>query len=380
MRYILIFSNHFPNETFGGMEAHCNALAEWATSEKELNPLLISMHSMSIKNKNIVQPFSSEESLIGFLTSLGVNNTSIFFFNDGYWIEWIHALRQSFPQSVFFFRSGGNDLLYAPTSHMSLPIEARREYWVDVFNNDVNHVIVNSEFSLNNFINCGVQESKLVKLRGGVDYKRCIQFNSTREERRRQFYKDYNLDDNITLLCICARFVPFKGISMAIEAIARLSTKDKIHLILVGDGPEREAILELCKQSDVSYTYLGAQSQNKALSYMSIADVLLNTSILYQKQSGTDSYIHTETMGRSMMEAITLGIPIVATDVGGTRELFIENEGMDIGILCSCDVNSISLAINKITNISMKAKVGNKYDWEIIFNKYKELCEKDFCL
>ena len=85
-------------------------------------------------------------------------------------------------------------------------------------------------------------------------------------------------------------------------------------------------------------------------------------------------------MGRSMIEAITLGIPIVATDVGGTRELFIENKGKEIGVLCTDNIKSIASAIEVASKMPVKNNVGSKYDWVHIFRRYMELYGQDLCL
>ena len=379
MKYFLLFSNHFPYETFGGMEAHCNALAEWIKEETSFELILISMSAKKMKTITGEHDFVSKDSLISTICSLELDNTSIFFFNDGYWIEWIENIRKNFPRNIFFFRSGGNDLMYAPTHEMNLPLSDRRKTWVDTFNNNINHVIINSSFSQRNFELCGVNKSILVKLRGGVDYKFCKELMANRKERRDSFVKTHNIPKETKILCICSRFVPFKGIDKALSAISILNNL-KIHLILVGDGPEKEKILQFCDNHLIPYTYVGAQHPKKALEYECLSDVLLNTSILFCKKSGNNTYIHTETMGRSMIEAITLGIPIVATDVGGTRELFVENKGKEIGVLCTDNIKSIASAIEVASKMPVKNNVGSKYDWGYIFRRYMELYEQDLCL
>lgn len=379
MKYFLLFSNYFPCETFGGMETHCTALAEWIKKETMFDLVLVSMSAKKMRTIKGEHDFVSKDSLISTLCFLELDNSSIFFFNDGYWIEWIENIRKSFPRNIFFFRSGGNDLMYAPTHEMNIPIFERRKIWVDTFNNNINHVIVNSSFSQRNFELLGVNKSILVKLRGGVDYKFCEELMANRKEIRDSFIKMHNIPKGTTILCICSRFVPFKGIDKALSAISILNDL-QLHLILVGDGQEKENILQFCDNHLISYTYVGAQLPKKALEYECLSDVLLNTSILYCKKSGSNNYIHTETMGRSMIEAITLGIPIVATDVGGTRELFIENKGKEIGVLCSDDVNSIASAIEAARKIPVKNNVGSKYDWGYIFRRYMELYEQDLCM
>ena len=80
-------------------------------------------------------------------------------------------------------------------------------------------------------------------------------------------------------------------------------------------------------------------------------------------------------MGRSMMEAINVGTHIIATDVGGTRELFTENEG--IGYLVKPATYSLTDAFNSIRHLtSISLKLGKDYSWQHVFSEYKKLIDK----
>ena len=59
-----------------------------------------------------------------------------------------------------------------------------------------------------------------------------------------------------------------------------------------------------------------------------------------------------------MIEAICLGVPIVATDVGGTRELFDENP--HIGRLAANDPRKIADAIDEIIDADVLDKHKDK--------------------
>ena len=72
MKYFLLFSNRFPFETFGGMEAHCDALANWVVRKTEFKLVLISMFSKSIKKDSTESNFTSREDLISVLCSLDI--------------------------------------------------------------------------------------------------------------------------------------------------------------------------------------------------------------------------------------------------------------------------------------------------------------------
>ena len=127
-------------------------------------------------------------------------------------------------------------------------------------------------------------------------------------------------------------------------------------------------ISSLSAFNNVGFDILG--SSNSMVNYS--ADVLLNLSIECLTQSGGGFYIHTETMGRSMIEAISLGTKIYATNVGGIAELFDENES--IGALLASDGTTIKRGFDNIDNILREKATNLKdYSWEKVFQMYNNL-------
>ena len=74
-------------------------------------------------------------------------------------------------------------------------------------------------------------------------------------------------------------------------------------------------------------------------------------------------------MGRTMIEAISVGTKILATNVGGTSELFSEN-GF-IGIMAKPQIENLIDMFNETYNILNKEiNVKKDYGWDTVFAEY----------
>ncbi len=119
-----------------------------------------------------------------------------------------------------------------------------------------------------------------------------------------------------------SNFRPVKNTGQVVEVFHRLRNgTSNVKLLLIGDGPDRvpteRKARELGVYSDVRF--LGKQDPVEEI--LSIADVFL-------MPSGS------ETFGLAALEAMACEVPVVATNVGGLRELVVDGE---TGFLCPQD-------------------------------------------
>lgn len=100
-----------------------------------------------------------------------------------------------------------------------------------------------------------------------------------------------------------------KAQDLLIQAVAVLA-KDhpKLQLLLAGDGPRKEALRHLASQ-------LGIENRVQFLGYVE------DMPTLYAKVDVVVQSSLTEGLPNVILEAAYLGVPIIATDVGGTREV-----------------------------------------------------------
>jgi glycosyltransferase involved in cell wall biosynthesis len=110
--------------------------------------------------------------------------------------------------------------------------------------------------------------------------------------------------DSPIVLCI-ARLSPEKGVDVLLKAMASLP---EARLLIAGDGPERAA-LEASAPANV--TFLGFRQDVPAL--LTEATVVAVPS----RQEG---------LGLAALEAMAAGVPVVASDVGGLREVVLADK------------------------------------------------------
>ena len=114
----------------------------------------------------------------------------------------------------------------------------------------------------------------------------------------------------IPVLVSCSFIVPIKRLYLIAEALKNISFSLKwIH---IGDGPERSKIENICKTlpKNIEVEFKGHLTNYEVLSF-------------YKKNYVTAFINVSESEGLpvSIMEAISFGIPIIATDVGGVSEI-----------------------------------------------------------
>lgn len=167
-------------------------------------------------------------------------------------------------------------------------------------------------------------------------------------------------------LIFAGRLSKEKGIHTVLEITKNLP-KD-VHLIIIGSGPEESAVIEAAKNND-NVHFLGYQSKEKTISLIRGSTILIQPSLA-------------EGISATLLEAMACKIPVIATAVGGNKQLFIHNK---TGILISPeDSNQLLREItNLLNNKEERNKIANsaydevqKYSWSNVGQMYLDLYEK----
>ncbi|MEM4188257.1 MAG: glycosyltransferase family 4 protein, partial [Candidatus Hadarchaeum sp.] len=108
------------------------------------------------------------------------------------------------------------------------------------------------------------------------------------------------------------RLVPWKRIDQLLEALSHLP---EIGLVVIGDGPERSQLEALARKLGVSERvhFAGSLSKFETLRLMAACDLFVLNSTY-------------EGLPHVVLEAMALGLPVVATAVGGTPEVVKDGE------------------------------------------------------
>ena len=133
-----------------------------------------------------------------------------------------------------------------------------------------------------------------------------------------------------------SRLVQVKNIALQLQAIAKLSEsiKNKIILLVIGDGSDRIGLQNLVKnlQIEKQVKFLGSGHGLDLPSYYKTVDCFLLTS-------------HSEGYGMVIAEAVLSDLPVIMTDVGVAGELVEDN------------VNGFVVPVNNVEILKQKMEL-----------------------
>ncbi len=110
------------------------------------------------------------------------------------------------------------------------------------------------------------------------------------------------------------RLVPVKGFDLLVRAMPEiLRAEPATRLVLVGDGPERRTLETLAARLGIEERVIFAGTSNEVSIYLAAADVLVAPS-------------RNEGQGRVLVEAMSLGLAVVGTRVGGIPSVLRDGE------------------------------------------------------
>jgi N-acetyl-alpha-D-glucosaminyl L-malate synthase BshA len=118
-----------------------------------------------------------------------------------------------------------------------------------------------------------------------------------------------------------SNFRAVKRVPWLVRAFAAATKRHAANLVLVGDGPDQTACRELARELGIAERVMFLGERDALPELLAPADVFVLAS-------------SSESFGLSALEAMSCGIPVVATDVGGVRE--VVDHGVT-GLLCGVD-------------------------------------------
>jgi glycosyltransferase involved in cell wall biosynthesis len=126
--------------------------------------------------------------------------------------------------------------------------------------------------------------------------------------------RELGLNDGDFVVITIARLAPWKGVDVLIQALAMARERlPRVRLLIVGEGETRGRLEELARPLGTSVTFTGQVTHKRALALLQAADALALVS----------SY---EGLSHVLLEAMQARVPIVASAVGGNRELIRDGE------------------------------------------------------
>ena len=160
---------------------------------------------------------------------------------------------------------------------------------------------------------------------------------------------------------------PIKRLDLILDSL--LLCNSNIKWVHIGDGPQLKMLKDKLKliSENIKIEFYGQKQNHEVIDFLSsnYIDAFVNVSI-------------SEGLPVSIMEAISFGIPVIATDVGGVKEIVNEVTG----ILMEKDINKAKLSntldgINTTFDLLPNDRTEIRNFWSENFNAKKNYY--DFC-
>ena len=178
----------------------------------------------------------------------------------------------------------------------------------------------------------------------------------------------HNESNKFTIVS-CSNLIKVKRVSLIILSLAKLSGIE-IRWLHFGDGPLAKELKELAetkmgKNPLVTFEFKGHFTNTELIDYYNTNsfDLFINVS-------------ESEGLPVSIMEAMSFGIPVIATNVGGVSEI-VEHEKNGILLDKNCTPNEIAAAITTFLNLSVEERTKySEYAYNTWYEKFN--AEKNY--
>lgn len=168
-------------------------------------------------------------------------------------------------------------------------------------------------------------------------------------ERRAEIRRGLGIPEDAVAVTQVCRFIPFKGLDDAVEAVAlaqkRVATS--LHLLLVGSGPLRDELEARAAQLGVPVTFTGWRAGDALLEAYAATDIFMLLS-------------RREPWGIVVNEAASFGLPLILTEgVGAGPDLLVPGENGELVV--SGDIENAASAIARLaSDASLRERYGRR--------------------
>ena len=228
------------------------------------------------------------------------------------------------------FVTVNNPVLYDGVSFLQKQIYPKVYRWLSKF---ASAFLVKSDTVSDEVAQIINRKKPVLSIKNGIDFSvfdKCGSYEDLRSEYKVK--KDDILISNVAALDLR------KGQRHIVDAVAELRNEYPIHVFLAGDGDDKEALIKYVTDNNAEnfVHFIGRRSD--------VNSVLANSDMFILSS-------YHEGLPNALMEALAMGLPCIATDVGGVRQL-IRNDVEGIVIMPKSS-EEIKLAIEKIFKVKV---------------------------
>jgi len=180
--------------------------------------------------------------------------------------------------------------------------------------------------------------------------------------------------ENGLTIAFVGRLVHGKGVQDLLLALVLLRSRlpavqfKSLKLAVVGDGPHKSYLMNLCDELRIkeSVVFFGEMGREGVKTVLQQADIFVNPS-------------YSEGLPRSVLEAAAVGLPVVATNVGGTVDILGGGAGILVppGSVEQLSSELLTLISNKEIrrrlSLTAARNLRSRFDWNLITKQYLAL-------
>ncbi len=145
-----------------------------------------------------------------------------------------------------------------------------------------------------------------------------------KEKAREKFRHRFHIDAQCLALGIVGRLVDIKNVKLFLRGIKMLRKEGfRVKGIVVGDGPEKRHLKDYCLSLGLSFAEFSVGTQDESVIFTSWQKDLTK---VYSGLDGLALTSENEGAPYSLMEAQLIGLPIIASKVGGVEDIVLDKE------------------------------------------------------
>jgi len=266
---------------------------------------LNNLNKLTISNffhlfKKIIKAFQLKDFIIKKLNNEGINESIVFY---SYWLKTgAQAIAlMNYKDSIKIARAHGSDLYEEKTESGYLPL-------LKFLSLNLDAIFFISKHGRQYF----EEKTKITNSRFFISYLGS-------QKPGIEIIKKEKSDKYV--IVSCSNMVPLKRIDLIIKALAVVEPEKEILWLHFGDGILKSTLETLSENKlgmlkKISHKFMGHYPNEELMKFYSMnkVNLFINTS-------------STEGVPVSIMEAQSFGIPVIATDTGGVKELVAEGTG-----------------------------------------------------
>jgi L-malate glycosyltransferase len=179
-------------------------------------------------------------------------------------------------------------------------------------------------------------------------------------------HRNLMASENEKIITHISNFRKVKRIDDVVKIFYEIQKEVPSKLMMVGEGPEKEAAENLCAQLKIHDKVIFFGNSNEIDKILCFSDLFLLPS-------------ETESFGLAALEAMSCGVPVISSNSGGLPE--VNQDGItgflsNVGDIESMSKNAISILKNEATLSQFKAnarEVAKTFDIQNILPLYEDL-------